>query len=108
MYAAKWVLKRYDELMRPYRRAQIKFVTTAEQAEEIARVARERGITKMTLLRDAVASATGAPNEFRRHRPVEGATPNGFDGYNARRKAEAAARRERERQVAAGGDGPRA
>jgi hypothetical protein len=64
-------------------RTQVKVVTTVEQAEAVERVARERGISKQALLRDAIAAATGTPNDFR---PYSGTAANGFATYNERRR----------------------
>lgn len=68
---------------------QVKFNTTLAQADALTRVARERGVSKGMLIRDAVASVTGVPNGMRQ-RPSQ---PNNFAAHNARRSAEAAARR---------------
>lgn len=71
---------------------QVGFVTTVEQSAAITRVAKERGISRAALLRDAVAAATGTSADI--FRPFYGKPPpNGFASYNERRAAKVAARK---------------
>jgi hypothetical protein len=74
-------------------RTSYKLKLSTEQAEALQRVADARRISKGALIREGIALLTGTPDSLARY-PSSRIHPGGIPAYNARRKAEAEARRE--------------